>query len=195
MLADAKPTASMEAHVCFSTGHANNHAIAQLLRDRGADPHAGVSLLHASCEFHFEFLTDGLRWLISHGADPNHGVPRGLRPADVARHSWTPGGGETRGAAIPERVAAGFVVSSGVADYGGIEDVEFGFLRLRLPGCALERIDAIVHQNADGFVIPFLLWCRDFVLHHAMRGRGAMSAKLRTFVVENVPEFAQQLPR
>ena len=38
------------------------------------------------------------------------------------------GRGETRGGAIPERVAGGFVDGRGVADCGGIEDVEFGFL-------------------------------------------------------------------
>jgi len=55
----------------FAAAHANHQALAQLLLDRGADPHEGISLLHSSCDFHFEFLTDGLHWLISHGADPN----------------------------------------------------------------------------------------------------------------------------
>jgi ankyrin repeat protein len=50
--------------------------LAELLLERGADPHDGVSLLHASCAFHFEFLTEGVGWLIAHGADPNHSDPQ-----------------------------------------------------------------------------------------------------------------------
>jgi ankyrin repeat protein len=42
---------------------------AGLLLDHGADPHGGISLLHA--HFHFDLLTKGVRWLIQHGADPN----------------------------------------------------------------------------------------------------------------------------
>ena len=65
------------APLYFAAAHTRNYDIAQLLLDRGADPHAGVSLVHASCAFHFEFLTDGLRWLIAHGANPNHADDRG----------------------------------------------------------------------------------------------------------------------
>ena len=61
----------------FAVAHANHHALAQLLLDRGADPHEGVSLLHSSCDFHFEFLTDGLTWLSSHGVDPNRADEHG----------------------------------------------------------------------------------------------------------------------
>ena len=61
----------------FAVGHANNQPLAQLLLDHGAHPHDGVSLLHAACVFHFEFLTEGLRWLSSRGADPNRADEHG----------------------------------------------------------------------------------------------------------------------
>ena len=53
----------------FAVGHANHPALAELLLERGADPHEGISLLHV--HVHFEYLTDGIGWLIRHGADPD----------------------------------------------------------------------------------------------------------------------------
>ena len=66
----------------FAVAHANNHALAQLLLDRGADPHEGISLLHSSCDFHFEFLTDGLHWLISTAPIP-------IAPMNTAKPACT----------------------------------------------------------------------------------------------------------
>jgi ankyrin repeat protein len=51
----------------MATGHAAKPELAERLLAAGADPSAGVSLLHASCQWHFQHLLPALDWLASHG--------------------------------------------------------------------------------------------------------------------------------
>jgi len=51
----------------MAVAHAGHRRVADALIRAGADPNAGVSLLHASCEWHFEHLVSGLEYMHSHG--------------------------------------------------------------------------------------------------------------------------------
>lgn len=51
----------------MATGHALHFRVADLLLEHGADPNEGVSILHSSCEWHFEHLVRALRYLAGHG--------------------------------------------------------------------------------------------------------------------------------
>lgn len=53
----------------IATGHAAHFAVAEMLLAGGADPNDGVSLLHASCDWHFEHLLPALDWFAAHGWD------------------------------------------------------------------------------------------------------------------------------
>ena len=51
----------------MAVGHAAHFRFADELLKAGADPNAGSSILHASCEWHFEHLVAGLRYLAQVG--------------------------------------------------------------------------------------------------------------------------------
>lgn len=51
----------------MATGHAAHFRVADLLLAHGADPNAGISILHSSCEFHFQHLVPALRYLARQG--------------------------------------------------------------------------------------------------------------------------------
>lgn len=55
----------------MATGHAKNFAAADLLIANGADPNAGVSILHAACKWHFEHLLPAIEYLAGKGWDVN----------------------------------------------------------------------------------------------------------------------------
>ena len=55
----------------MAAGHAKNFAVADLLLASGASPNAGVSMLHASCDWHFEHLLPSLRYLAHNGWNVN----------------------------------------------------------------------------------------------------------------------------
>ncbi len=55
----------------MAAGHARNFAAADLLLANGADPNAGVSILHASCDWHFEHLLPALGYLAHNGWNIN----------------------------------------------------------------------------------------------------------------------------
>ena len=55
----------------MAVGHAAHFRIADELLKVGADPNAGDSILHASCEWHFEYLVPALRFLAQVGWDVN----------------------------------------------------------------------------------------------------------------------------
>ena len=55
----------------MAVGHAGHFCIADELLKAGADPNAGNSILHASCEWHFEYLIPALRFLPQVGWDVN----------------------------------------------------------------------------------------------------------------------------
>jgi ankyrin repeat protein len=55
----------------MAVGHAGHFHVGEALLRSGADPNAGTSLLHASCEWHFEHLVPALRWLADRGWDVN----------------------------------------------------------------------------------------------------------------------------
>jgi ankyrin repeat protein len=55
----------------MAVGHAAHFRIADELLKAGADPNAGNSILHASCEWHFEHLIPALRYLAQVGWDVN----------------------------------------------------------------------------------------------------------------------------
>jgi len=55
----------------MAVGHAAHFRIADELLKAGADPNAGHSILHASCEWHFEHLVPALRYLAQVGWNVN----------------------------------------------------------------------------------------------------------------------------
>ncbi len=55
----------------MATGHAAHFRVADRLLNAGADPNAGTSILHASCDWHFEHLIAALRYLAGVGWDVN----------------------------------------------------------------------------------------------------------------------------
>lgn len=55
----------------MAVGHAAHFRVADELLQAGADPNAGHSLLHASCEWHFQHLVGALRYLAQMGWNVN----------------------------------------------------------------------------------------------------------------------------
>jgi ankyrin repeat protein len=55
----------------MAVGHAAHFRAADELLKAGADPNAGTSILHASCEWHFEYLVPALRYLAKIGWNVN----------------------------------------------------------------------------------------------------------------------------
>ena len=55
----------------MAVGHAGHFRVADQLLKSGADPGRGTSILHASCDWHFERLVPGLRYLVESGWDVN----------------------------------------------------------------------------------------------------------------------------
>ena len=51
----------------MAVGHAAHFRFADELLKAGADPNVGTSILHASCEWHFEHLVAALRYLAQVG--------------------------------------------------------------------------------------------------------------------------------
>jgi ankyrin repeat protein len=56
----------------MAVAHANHRKVANALIRAGADPNAGVSLLHASCDWHLEHLVSGLEYMHKHGWQVNN---------------------------------------------------------------------------------------------------------------------------
>jgi len=61
----------------MAAGHAGHFRVADELLRAGADPNGGYSLLHASCEWHFEHLVPALRYLARAGWNVNLCDPDG----------------------------------------------------------------------------------------------------------------------
>ena len=55
----------------MALGHAAHFRVAGQLLEAGADPNVGTSILHASCDWHFEYLVPALRYLAGNGWDVN----------------------------------------------------------------------------------------------------------------------------
>jgi ankyrin repeat protein len=55
----------------MAAAHAGNWRVADRLLREGADPNAGTSLLHASCQWHFEHLLPALEYFARNGWDVN----------------------------------------------------------------------------------------------------------------------------
>lgn len=55
----------------MAVGHAAHFRIGDELLKAGADPNAGISILHASCEWHLEHLVPALRYLAQIGWNVN----------------------------------------------------------------------------------------------------------------------------
>jgi ankyrin repeat protein len=55
----------------MAVGHAAHFQVGDQLLKAGADPNAGISILHASCDWHFEHLVSALRYLARMGWDVN----------------------------------------------------------------------------------------------------------------------------
>ncbi len=55
----------------MAAGHAGHFRVADRLLKMGADPNAGPSILHASCDWHFEHLRPALRYLAGVGWNVN----------------------------------------------------------------------------------------------------------------------------
>ena len=55
----------------IAVGHAGHFRVADQLLKAGADPNQGTSILHASCDWHFEHLIPALRYLAESGWDVN----------------------------------------------------------------------------------------------------------------------------
>jgi ankyrin repeat protein len=56
----------------MAVAHANHRKVADALIRAGADPNAGVSLLHASCDWHLEHLVSGLEYMHKRGWQVNN---------------------------------------------------------------------------------------------------------------------------
>ena len=76
-LADLLPSAAINASwrratpLMMAVGHAKNFAAADFLLEHGANPNAGFSILHASCDWHFEHLIPALGYFARNGWDVN----------------------------------------------------------------------------------------------------------------------------
>lgn len=57
----------------MAAGHAGHFKVAERLLAAGADPNAGTSVLHASCDWHFQSLVPALRYLSGAGWNVNLG--------------------------------------------------------------------------------------------------------------------------
>lgn len=57
--------------IMMAVGHAAHYRVADELLKAGADPNERHSILHASCEWHFEHLVPALRYLTQAGWDVN----------------------------------------------------------------------------------------------------------------------------
>jgi ankyrin repeat protein len=55
----------------MAAAHAGNWRVADRLLREGADPNAGTSLLHASCQWHFEHLLPALEYFARNGWNVN----------------------------------------------------------------------------------------------------------------------------
>lgn len=55
----------------MAAGHAAHFAVCDRLLNAGADPHAGTSILHGACDWHFEHLTPALQYLSRVGWNVN----------------------------------------------------------------------------------------------------------------------------
>jgi hypothetical protein len=55
----------------MAVGHAGHFRVADQLPKTGADPNQGTSILHASCNWHFEHLLPALHYLTESGWDVN----------------------------------------------------------------------------------------------------------------------------
>jgi len=55
----------------MAVGHAAHFRVADRLLKAGADPNAGTSILHASCEWHFEHLVPAVGYLVQAGWNVN----------------------------------------------------------------------------------------------------------------------------
>ena len=68
---DVNATWRIATPLFMATGHAAHFKLADLLLKAGADPNAGTSILHASCEWHFEHLLRALEYLEQDGWNVN----------------------------------------------------------------------------------------------------------------------------
>lgn len=57
--------------VWLAAAHAGNWRVADRLLREGADPNVGTSLLHSSCQWHFEHLLSALEYFARNGWDLN----------------------------------------------------------------------------------------------------------------------------
>lgn len=55
----------------MAVGHAAHYRVADELLQAGADPNVGTSILHASCDWHFEHLVSAVRYLATAGWNVN----------------------------------------------------------------------------------------------------------------------------
>lgn len=55
----------------MAAAHAGQFRVADTLLREGADPNAGTSLLHASCQWHLEHLIPALEYFARNGWDVN----------------------------------------------------------------------------------------------------------------------------
>lgn len=55
----------------MAAGHAGNWQVADLLLEAGADPAAGVSILHACCDWHLQHLVPAIQYLADNGWSVN----------------------------------------------------------------------------------------------------------------------------
>ncbi len=55
----------------MAAGHAAHYRVADELLQAGADPNVGTSILHASCDWHFEHLVSAVRYLATAGWNVN----------------------------------------------------------------------------------------------------------------------------
>ena len=61
----------------MAVGHAAHFQVADQFLKAGADPNLGTSILHASCDWHFEHLIPALRYLAASGWNVNSRDPAG----------------------------------------------------------------------------------------------------------------------
>jgi ankyrin repeat protein len=68
----------------MTAGHAGHFRVADALLQAGADPNAGISILHAACDWHFAHLVPALRYLAQVGWDVNLRDSTGQTPLHKA---------------------------------------------------------------------------------------------------------------